>query len=322
MKIKKIWTELIPFLFLILCGSPVPGTLPIGGQAVIEGVLMKGPRQWGLSVRTPEGTLWKKKWEDASWTHKGLWKYPFIRGIAVMAEMLRVGMKALSVSANVALGEEESFSFRDLLISIIVAVFAVVALFIALPVWVADRATALWALSPVGKNVLEGLIRGGVFVLYVALLGVWNDMRRVFAYHGAEHKTVNAYEQGAPMDPEVIANYSRIHRRCGTSFLLVVVVVSIFVFALAGNGPFWWRALSRVLLLPFVIGISYEFIRFASHSKTWGRWLIMPALSLQYLTTREPEKDQIEVAISALQLALEGEEGAWPDSIDIKSAVQ
>jgi len=137
------------------------------------------------------------------------------------------------------------------------------------------------------------------------MIGLWKDIKQVFAYHGAEHKAINAYENGSELTPENVAKFSRIHRRCGTSFLLVVIFVSIIVFSAIGGGSLLWRIGSRVLLLPLVIGISYEFIKSASNSDTWGRYCIMPALSLQYMTTREPRIDQIEVAIAALDLALD-----------------
>lgn len=278
--------------------------IPVGGQAVIEGVLMKGPEHWGLVVREPDGNLWSKAWLGAEWLKKGAWKWPVIRGFASMVEMMRVGVRALSLSAERALGEEDSFSFVETFLSIAFAILMVVGLFIALPVWLSDK-LALWLnASHVGKNVIEGVVRGAVFVGYVAVIGLWKDIQRVFAYHGAEHKTINAYEREKPLTIESVAKCSRIHRRCGTSFLLVVVVVSIVVFSFFGEGSLWIRALARVLLLPVVIGLSYEVIKGASKSDTWGRYLIMPALSLQYLTTREPDDSMLEVAIKSLDVAL------------------
>ena len=278
--------------------------IPVGGQAVIEGVLMKGPEHWGLVVREPDGSLWKTAWLGATWLKRGIWKFCIIRGFASMVEMMKVGMKALSLSAERALGEEESFSLLEMVISIGFAVFMVVGLFIALPVWISDKCVIWFDASHVGKNIIEGVVRAAVFVAYIAVIGLWSDIARVFAYHGAEHKTINAYERMLPLTPESVAKCSRIHRRCGTSFLLVVVVVSIFVFSFFGEGPIWLKAAARVLLLPLVIGISYEIIRGASKSETWGRYLIAPALSLQYITTREPDESMLEVAITSLDVAL------------------
>lgn len=281
--------------------------IPVGGQAVIEGVLMKGPEHWGLAVREPGGRIWLKSWLGSDWIKHGIWKLPVIRGFATMVEMMRIGMKALSLSAEISLGEEDKISPLEMALSIAVAIFAVIGLFIALPMFVAEYLTYLFNLSHVWKNAAEGVMRGLVFIGYVALIGMWKDIRRVFEYHGAEHKTINAYEQGSELTPEAVSRYSRIHRRCGTSFLLVVIFVSIIVFSAIGGGSIAWRIGSRVLLLPFVIGISYEFIKGASNSDTWGRVCIMPALSLQYITTRAPSPDQIEVALAALDLALHPE---------------
>lgn len=278
--------------------------IPVGGQAVIEGVLMKGPEHWGLVVREPDGGLWSKAWLGAEWLKRGAWKWPIIRGFASMVEMMRVGIRALSLSAERALGEDDSFSPIELIVSIGFALLMVVGLFIALPVWLSDKITSWLDASYAVKNVIEGVVRGTVFVSYVAVVGMWKDIRRVFAYHGAEHKTINAYERMLPLTPESVAACSRIHRRCGTSFLLVVVVVSILVFSFFGDGPIWLRAGARVLLLPLVIGLSYEVIRGASKSDTWGKYLIMPALSLQYVTTREPDESMLEVAIKSLEVAL------------------
>ncbi|MDR3254484.1 MAG: DUF1385 domain-containing protein [Synergistaceae bacterium] len=294
--------------------SAEPRRIPVGGQAVIEGVLMKGPEHWGLVVREPDGGLWSKAWLGSKWLKKGAWKWPVIRGFASMIDMMKVGMIALSLSAERALGEEESFSFFELAISIALALIMVVGLFIALPVWVSDFLSDKLDASYVAKNVIEGIMRCSVFVLYISIIGQWKDIKRVFSYHGAEHKTINAYENELPLTPESVAACSRIHRRCGTSFLLVVVVVSIFVFSFFGDGPLWVRAMARVTLLPLVVGLSYEVIRGASKSDTWGKYLIMPALSLQFLTTREPDTSMLEVAIKSLDIALN------PDTVlsDIK----
>jgi uncharacterized protein YqhQ len=225
--------------------------------------------------------------------------------MATMAEMLVTGTKALSRSAQVALDEEEEgFSLWELALSLGLALGAVVLLFVLLPLWVADLTQSLMGLSYAARHVVEGVVRALAFVGYVAIIGLWKEMRRVLAYHGAEHKTINAWEADACMKPHVVARYSRIHPRCGTSFLVVVVAVSILVFAAVGGGVWWWRILSRLLFLPVVVGISYELIRLASQSGRVGRWLMAPALSLQFLTTREPDEEQIEVALSSLDKAL------------------
>ncbi len=302
MKILLIF-QIFGFAFMQLA----PKRIPVGGQAVIEGVLMKGPEHWGLAVREPGGGIYLNAWLGSEWLKHGIWKLFIVRGFATMVEMMRIGMKALSLSADISLGEEEKISPLEMVGSVAVALLAVVGLFVALPMFVSEYLTSLMGFSHIWKNAAEGVMRGVIFVGYVAIIGLWKDIQRVFAYHGAEHKTINAYENDAPLTPESVAKYSRIHRRCGTSFLLVVIFVSIIVFACIGGGSVFWRVGSRVILLPFVIGVSYEFIRAASNSDTWGRMCIMPALSLQYLTTREPSEDQLEVALTALDLALNPE---------------
>ena len=278
--------------------------LPIGGQAVIEGVLMKGQDKWGLAVRDPQGAITLRSWAASEWLKKAPWKYPVIRGFASMVEMMRIGMRALSLSAEISLGEEEKISTFETVLSVTVALLGVGLLFIALPMFVSEYAAAYFGLSAYSENIIEGVVRAVVFVTYVAVISLWKDIARVFEYHGAEHKTINAYEQGSRLTPELISRYSRIHRRCGTSFLIIVIAVSILVFSVIGKGGILWRIGSRVVLLPLVIGLSYEFIRAASESDSWGRYMIMPALLLQYITTREPSPDQLEVAVSALGEAL------------------
>lgn len=281
-----------------------PCKLPVGGQAVIEGVLMKGPELWGLSVRTPEGKIHEETWHLRNWLSRLPWKLPVIRGVVVMVDMLSTGIRGLNRSAQISLGEEDQITFIEMAISVIIALLAVVGLFILLPVWVADLFQDGLDLSFAGKNILEGIARAAVFISYLFIISLWGDIRRVFEYHGAEHKTINAYESGAEMDPASVSIYSRIHTRCGTSFLLIVIAVSIVVFSLAGTGGVLYKVMLRVTLLPVVIGLSYEIIRFASRSGRVGEYVLMPALSLQYLTTREPDRTQIEVAVNSLKLAL------------------
>ena len=298
-------------------GSTPEARLPIGGQAVIEGVLMKGPRQWGLAVRQPSGEIFKDRWANSSMTKRYPWKLPLLRGVVTMVEMMGVGFRALGKSAEIALEEtEEELTKKDLFIAIAIGIAAVVGLFIALPMWLGERTAAFFALSSAGRNALEGVARGAVFVGYVACIGLLKDIRQVFRYHGAEHKTINAYEKGnkvnkksgtdeMKLQPEAIIRESRIHPRCGTSFLLVAILIGIAVFSVIGGGGILWRIGSRVALLPLVIGVSYEIIRLASKSGFVGWLLMSPMLSLQYLTTREPDLGQVEVALTSLNIALE-----------------
>lgn len=281
--------------------------IPVGGQAVIEGVLMKGKSLWGLAVRRPCGDIFHESWSNSSRTERMPYKLPFIRGVVVMCEMMATGFKALSRSAEVALEEtQETLTFKDILLTIAIAILAVGGLFIALPLWLAGHV----ATSPLYVNITEGILRALIFVGYVAVIGLWSDIRQVFRYHGAEHKTINAFEHGLNMTPENIMKCSRIHPRCGTSFLLIAVIVSIIIFSpvktLIAGESFILQVIARIVLIPVVIGISYEIIRLASNSGRLGLCIIAPFLSLQYLTTREPDINQAEVALVSLDSALNG----------------
>jgi len=289
---------------LVLAEGTERDRMPVGGQAVIEGVLMKGPERWGLSVRKPDGQIQSETWESFSRTKRMPWKLPIVRGVVTMVEMMTIGFRALNKSAQIAVGEEEKITAKELLLSTLVAIAAVAGLFIALPLWLSDIAVNAWGLTQTGKNVLEGCVRGLVFLAYVGGIGMWSEIRQVFRYHGAEHKTINAFESGAVMTPESIKKFSRIHPRCGTSFLLIVVAVSIVVFSVAGSGSILWRIGARIVLLPLVMGISYEIIKGASCAGIIGKVLMAPALSFQLLTTREPDIGQIEVALLSLETAL------------------
>ena len=324
------FTKILPFLLALpaqifaaseeraaeTCASKTD-KIPIGGQAVIEGVLIKGPRQWALAVRQPGGGIFKEKWANYSITKRYPWKLPILRGFVTMVEMLRVGFRALGKSAEIALEDtDEKLTKRDFFIAICVAIAAVVGLFIALPMWLSELSSNFFALPAVARNALEGVTRGAVFVGYVACIGFMKDIRQVFRYHGAEHKAINAYEKASQKNaagetclitPEDVARESRIHPRCGTSFMLVAILISIAVFSIIGAGGILWRIGSRVVLLPLVIGVSYEITRFASRSGFIGWLLMSPMLSLQYLTTREPNLDQIEVALTSMNVALERE---------------
>ena len=281
--------------------------IPVGGQAVIEGVLMKGKTLWGLAVRRPSGDIFTENWPHSSRTQYYPWKLPFVRGVVTMCEMMATGFRALSKSAEVALEEEEEqMTVKDVILSVLLAVVSVGGLFIALPLWLAGYI----AETPLWVNITEGVLRAVIFVGYVAVIGLWKDIREVFRYHGAEHKTINAFEHGLAMTPENIMTCSRIHPRCGTSFLLIAVIVSIIIFSpvktLIAGESFTLQVLARIVLIPVVVGISYEIIRLASSSGKFGLCIIAPFLTLQYLTTREPDIRQAEVALVSLDTAMEG----------------
>ena len=279
-----------------------------GGQAVMEGVLMRGHSQLAVAVRRPAGDIVVKVEPIGLWSASSLRRIPLIRGVLVLAETLVMGMKALQWSANVALekeGEEITGGQMALILAFALLVASVV--FFASPALAAGWTEGF--LPPFLVHLLEGGIRLGLLVGYLWLIGRMADVRRLFAYHGAEHKTIHAFEAGVPLEIAEIQRFSPAHPRCGTSFLLVVMVVSVFVFALVGQPPLEWRVLSRVLLLPLVAGVSYELLRFgATHMGNWWVWLtVAPGLALQRLTTREPQDDQVEVALASLRALQEAE---------------
>jgi uncharacterized protein YqhQ len=279
---------------------------PIGGQAVIEGVMMRGPSGLATAVRKPDGEIAVNKKPFTSVAARfPLLKKPFLRGFVMLAESLVWGIKELSWSAQAAGEEDEQLTARDLALTIAFAVCLAVFLFIIMPTYAAKFLSG-GNFSHFGLNLAEGLLRLSIFLLYVGGISLMKDVRRVFQYHGAEHKTINAYEAGAKLTPENIRGFSTLHPRCGTNFMLIVMVISIFIFAFLGWPGFIWRVASRLLLMPAVAGVSYEIIRFAGNNfqYSWVRLLIAPGLWLQKLTTREPSDDQIEVAVKALEAVL------------------
>lgn len=279
-----------------------------GGQAVIEGVMMRGPRMSAIAVRLPNGEIDVTKQELKSWATRPFFKLPIIRGFIALLDSLILGTKALTFSANKAVGEEEGeeLSLWEMTLTVIIALALGILLFVALPT---GSAHLLQRYVPgvVLQNLLEGLIRLVVFFVYIIAITRLKDIQRVFEYHGAEHKAIFNYESGQPLSVENARRFSTLHPRCGTSFLLIVAVVSIFVFAFLGLHPLWWRILSRVLLMPIVAGIAYEILKMtAKHMESaWIGWLILPGLWLQRFTTREPDDAQIEVALAALNGVLE-----------------
>jgi len=286
----------------------------IGGQAVLEGVMMRGPRNWAVAVRKPDGEIAQvARVIDPLATRHWLLRVPIVRGVVALGESLSIGFRALSVSANYAAaveGEEdaepEEISRWALFFSFAIAIGFALMLFKVGPALLAD-------LLPIKSGgwfvIVEGLIRVTVFVAYLGVLSLIPSLRRVFQYHAAEHKVINAYEAGEELTPEISQRYSLIHPRCGTAFLLWVMVIGVFVFALFGRPAWYWLIVSRVALLPVIAGIAYELIRFAG--KHADNRILMTALApgmwLQRLTTREPTLDQLEVSIRALSEVLEHE---------------
>lgn len=277
----------------------------VGGQAVIEGVMMRSPSAWAVVVRDPEGGLQTHK--ETLERPSLLGRLPFVRGTVLLWQSLKLGMKALKFSAEVAMPEEEkegpSLWFG---LSAIVAVLLALGLFLLLPLYLTRAIGTRWpevASNGILFNGVDGLIRVLFFLLYVFGVGLWAEMRKIYQYHGAEHKVINGFEQEAPLEVSEMKRFSRFHPRCGTSFLLVVMVVSILVFSFIPHSwPFYEKFLSRIVLIPLVAGLSYEFIKLSS--KKPFRFLATPGLVLQGLTTKEPEGDQIEVAIASLREVL------------------
>jgi uncharacterized protein YqhQ len=283
-----------------------------GGQAVMEGVMMRGKHTLVTAVRQPQGKIVTDK-QVLSSLYTGIARRtPLIRGIIVMIESLVLGIKTLMYSANVALEEEnEKISGSLIWVMLIIAMAVVVTLFFIVPLLLTRL---LHIESSLLFNLVDGVIRVVIFIIYLWLVGLMKDMKRVFAYHGAEHKTVNAYEAGVPLEVEYVRKYSRAHVRCGTSFLFAVVIISVLIFALVGVRTTWLMILSRIILVPVIAGVSYEFIYFVGrHSdNVIARVFSKPGLWLQSLTTREPDDSQIEVAITALKQVIETEE---PESL-------
>jgi uncharacterized protein YqhQ len=292
-------------------------TQNVGGQAVLEGVMMRGPRNWAVAVRKPDGEIAQvaRSIDPLMARHWAL-RLPVVRGVVALGESLAIGFRALSVSANYAAQEEQQGDEEPAEIGRWALAFAfLVAIGFALMMFKVGPAL-LTDLLPISSGgwfvIVEGVIRVTVFVLYLTVLSFIPSLRRVFQYHAAEHKAINAYEAGEELTPENAQRHSLIHPRCGTAFLLWVMVVSVFVYALLGRPPWYWLITSRIVLLPVIAGIAYELIRFAGkHADSRILMtLLAPGLWLQRLTTREPTLDQLEVSIKALKevLDLEGRE--------------
>ena len=281
-----------------------------GGQAVLDGVMMRGQKSVAVAVRRPDGGISVAN-EPLSPVYTGkLRKMPMVRGLIVLVETLVLGMRALLYSANVAVGgeeeEEDKLPAGVAWGSIILGLGLGVALFFVVP---QSLIGSLHIKSAIVKNLVERGFSIAIFIIYLWAMNLIPDVRRVFAYHGAEHKSINAFEAGVPLETESVKKYSTAHTRCGTAFLLVVLVLAMLVFAFLGWPVWWLRILSRLALIPVIAGLSYEIIRiqarFADNKVV--RIILVPSLALQRLTTRQPKDDQIEVALTALKQVLEAD---------------
>jgi uncharacterized protein YqhQ len=285
---------------------------PIGGQAVLEGVMMRSPSNWALAVRKPDGEIAEVNRPIHSvMARHWFFRLPIIRGIVALGESLAIGFRALAISANYAAQEEgddgevtTELSRGSLIFAFAIAIGFALMLFKVTPAlitnWLPIETTGWFV-------IVEGIIRVTIFVAYLLVISFLPDLRRVFQYHAAEHKVINAYEAGEELVPERVQRFSLIHPRCGTAFLLWVMVIAIFVFAFFGRPHWYWLIASRILLLPLIAGLAYELIRFAGRH-TGNRalmTLLAPGLWLQRLTTRQPSLDQLEVSIRALKEVLQ-----------------
>ena len=281
-----------------------------GGQAVIEGVMIRGQNNVTTSVRNPQGKIQTRvKPIGDIFTGKAR-RFPLIRGILALAETLYLGMDSLSYSASVSDGEsDEEISKLSIASMIGFSVLIAIALFFLLPLIASKPFEGLFG-SDIISNVVEGVLRLVIFVLYIFGIGLMSDIRRVYMYHGAEHMTVHAMEKGDPLVVAEIRKYPTAHPRCGTAFLLTVMIIAIIVFTLVPRDPFWMVIISRIVLIPVIASLSYEVIRLSGkYSQNFMVSLIMaPSLWLQKLTTRQPDDAQIEVAISAMTAAVEADE--------------
>jgi uncharacterized protein YqhQ len=320
-----------------------PPEYNVGGQAVLEGVMMRGRNSWGLAVRQPSGAIARRSFPltDPGLRYPVL-KWPVVRGVVALIESLSLGVKALGISANLGLEGQAAqtaedagsgplheargaagaggdtpaadaplqFGFKELALTVGVALVLAVVLFVVIPLAVVKYFEHVFS-NPFVFNLVEGLIRIFIFLLYVIGISLIPDMRRVFEYHGAEHKVIHAYESGEDLDPANAGRFSTLHPRCGTAFLLIVMVLAILIFALVGKPSLPWLVLSRLVGIPVVAGLAYEIIKYAGKHKQGfiARVVLWPGLGLQRLTTRQPDLEQIEVAIAALQEVLRVDAG-------------
>ena len=306
-----------------------------GGQAVLEGVMMRGPAVWSVAVRTPDGEIVAVTTAVSSPMQRNrLWRLPVVRGVVALGESLAIGFRALAISANYAMQEEKEegaegeaaevsteISKGQIIFSFVLAIGFALMLFKVGPALLTSWLPIDGTYSFV---VVEGLIRVSVFILYIVLIGLLPDLKSVFQYHAAEHKAINALEAGSELTPEKVQKFSLIHPRCGTAFLLWVMVIGIFVFAFVGRPVWYWLIISRILLLPVIAGLAYELIRYAGKHQD-NRVLmaaLAPGLWLQRLTTRQPDLEQIEVSIRALEEVIRVEQSESEDELRVESRVE
>ncbi len=281
-----------------------------GGQAVIEGVMIRGQKAFAIAMRAPDGKIVLHKEKLDAIYQSRITKIPFVRGVILLWDALGLGMRALTIAANTQTGEDEKLEGPALYLTLGFALVFGISLFFLLPAGLGGLAEKYLGLNVWWSNILEGMIRLALLIGYLWTIGFMPDVKRLFMYHGAEHKTINAFEAGAELTPESVAKFSREHPRCGTAFLLTLVLLSIVAFALLGPLPIFWRLVSRILFIPILAGIAIEYIRWtANHlNNPIVRLLIKPNLALQSLTTREPDLSMLEVAINSFQTMRQAEQ--------------
>jgi uncharacterized protein YqhQ len=276
---------------------------------VVEGVMMRGAHTWAVAVRDPDGGIEVVTHDAPTWSER--WsKIPVVRGVTALAESLGLGFKALAWSAERQIPEEERISSKAMGWTMAIALIFFTGVFILLPTLVNKGVADAFGVTGFWYQLIEGAIRLLIFVGYLVLVAQLKDIKRVFEYHGAEHKAIAAYENGAELTPDSAQTFSTEHVRCGTNFLLTVMLVTIFVYAFVGRPSLPWLIASRIILIPVIAGLSYEVIRFAARhmDKRWVRIAMRPGLALQRLTTRQPSLDQLEVAIASLKAAMTAEQ--------------
>jgi uncharacterized protein YqhQ len=283
-----------------------------GGQAVLEGVMMRGRDHWAVAVRKPAGDMHiEGHGIDSIAKRYRAFRWPGLRGVIALGQALSIGIKALTISANQSAEEEEKLTPRQMALSMTVALVIFIGVFVVFPAVISNLAKGQVG-SGVVLNVGEGIFRVLLFLGYLWLIGRMKEIRRVFEYHGAEHKTIAAFENKAELEPASVDRFSTLHVRCGTNFLLIVMILTIFVFALFGTPSLGWRIGSRLLAIPIIAGIAFELLRLGAryHRSPVMRALMAPGLWLQKITTKPPSGDQIEVAIASFRKVRAMEEAA------------
>jgi uncharacterized protein YqhQ len=281
-----------------------------GGQAVIEGVMMRGKKAAAIAMRAPDGDI-KVQIEVLSKIYQSpIMRIPFLRGLIGLNDALILGMKALTISANTQTGDEEKIEGPALFFTFVLSMAIAILVFFLIPAGVGQAVERYFSWKPWIGNLLEGLVRLIFLVAYMWGIGQMDDIKRVFSYHGAEHKVINTFEAREELIPEKVKLYSLEHPRCGTAFLLIVVLFSVFLFTALGPMTLFWRLTSRILLLPVLAGVAYEYLQWtaANQNHPFVKWLIKPNLALQKLTTNEPSLEIIEVSIAAFEAMREAEE--------------